>query len=88
MKLKKSGCKFLENIVLFDQSTEEQKIEAKSAGLNLYDFKDIIEVGRGHPELVLTDPTPDSIYMFCYTSGTTGDPKGAKLTHKGFLGAM
>jgi len=23
--------------------------------------------------------------MFCYTSGTTGDPKGAKMTHKGFV---
>lgn len=23
--------------------------------------------------------------MFCYTSGTTGDPKGAKMSHSGFL---
>lgn len=25
--------------------------------------------------------------MFSYTSGTTGDPKGVKLTHKMILGA-
>jgi len=25
---------------------------------------------------------PDDVYMFSYTSGTTGDPKGVKLTHK------
>jgi len=23
--------------------------------------------------------------MFCYTSGTTGDPKGAKMSHSGFV---
>lgn len=26
--------------------------------------------------------------MFCYTSGTTGDPKGAKVHHGGMLGAL
>jgi long-subunit acyl-CoA synthetase (AMP-forming) len=25
---------------------------------------------------------PDDVFMFSYTSGTTGDPKGVKLTHK------
>jgi len=28
------------------------------------------------------DPLPDDVYMLSYTSGTTGDPKGVKLTHK------
>ena len=28
------------------------------------------------------EPTPDDCFMFSYTSGTTGDPKGVKLTHK------
>jgi long-chain acyl-CoA synthetase len=26
--------------------------------------------------------------MFCYTSGTTGDPKGAKMSHAGFIGVQ
>ena len=26
--------------------------------------------------------------MFCYTSGTTGDPKGSKISHSAILAAM
>lgn len=32
-------------------------------------------------EYVKTPPSSDDIYMFCYTSGTTGVPKAAMLTH-------
>ena len=35
--------------------------------------------------MALREPEPDTIYMFCYTSGTTGDPKAAMLTHKNLI---
>lgn len=37
-------------------------------------------VGTRHPE-----PTPETIMLLCYTSGTTGNPKAAKLLHKNFI---
>lgn len=33
----------------------------------------------------LAEPFPDTVYLFCYTSGTTGDPKGVMLSNKNII---
>jgi len=30
-------------------------------------------------------PNPDTVYTLCYTSGTTGMPKGVMITHKNMI---
>lgn len=47
-----------------------------------------MEAGKNYTgEAKLREPTTEDIYMFCYTSGTTGDPKAAMLSHGNFLAA-
>ena len=46
-------------------------------------FNDLIE--RGKKLIGSTQQIPpkfEDVFMLCYTSGTTGVPKGVKLTHK------
>jgi long-chain acyl-CoA synthetase len=53
-------------------------------------WDDILEAGKKSMEkqnYKSVTAKPDDCFMFSYTSGTTGDPKGVKLTHKMIIGA-
>ncbi|CAI5444018.1 unnamed protein product [Caenorhabditis angaria] len=72
-------------IVIEAENFEEDDIElAKYNGINLLNFKQVLQIGKEHlvrekyTELL---PKPDDVYIICYTSGTTGTPKGVMLTH-------
>ncbi|OMH79216.1 Long chain acyl-CoA synthetase 7, peroxisomal [Zancudomyces culisetae] len=56
---------------------------AASNNVGLYDFNDVMEFGRQHP-IPHFPPKLDDIYTLCYTSGTTGNPKGAVSSHRNY----
>ncbi|KAF8321178.1 long-chain-fatty-acid-CoA ligase [Clavulina sp. PMI_390] len=53
---------------------------ATDKGIELYEFDEILELGRKNPAPIIP-ATPDTLLTICYTSGTTGNPKGAMITH-------
>ncbi|TMW66655.1 hypothetical protein Poli38472_013967 [Pythium oligandrum] len=85
----KDACPTLKYIVQFEDVTDEQRRLAAEKGLDLKSLNEIESLGTNHP-LPADPPTPEDVATICYTSGTTGNPKGVVLTHlnMGVLGAM
>ncbi|KAG0355353.1 hypothetical protein BGZ54_001184, partial [Gamsiella multidivaricata] len=60
---------------------------AQDKGVLLYDWAEVealgVQFGRKH-----TPPSPSDVYTICYTSGTTGLPKGAILSHGNMIAVL
>ncbi|PVZ97118.1 hypothetical protein BB558_006936 [Smittium angustum] len=68
------------------KATDVLKQWAASKSIGFYDILEIEALGKAsgiphHP------PLPSDIYTLMYTSGTTGNPKGAVSTHKTYMAA-
>ena len=61
-----------------------------SKGFAMHQFKDMEALGSRNLSILrsLPAPKPSDLAVLCYTSGTTGNPKGAMLTHGNILAAI
>ncbi|XP_057884987.1 long-chain-fatty-acid--CoA ligase 5 isoform X2 [Melospiza georgiana] len=76
---KKTPC--LKIIVLMDLFDKELKDRGAKVGIEILSLQEVEELGRNN----IRDPVPpkpEDLSVVCFTSGTTGNPKGAMLTHQ------
>ena len=72
----------LVNLISFDEVPTDVLSSADEVKIKITKYSEVLEAGAKTTDgFAMSEPTGDDVCMFSYTSGTTGDPKGVKLTH-------
>lgn len=79
----------LKNIIsLDDDYTQETKDLLHQRGLKVISILDLIIQGKQNKLPLPKNIATDSVFSFSYTSGTTGNPKGAMITHRNLIASV
>ncbi|XP_031727272.1 long-chain-fatty-acid--CoA ligase 1a isoform X1 [Anarrhichthys ocellatus] len=70
----------VKTIVLIEPFDSELVMRGQECGIDILSLKEFEALGKANLQTPVP-PTPEDLALICFTSGTTGNPKGAMLTH-------
>ncbi|KAM9052838.1 long-chain-fatty-acid--CoA ligase 5 isoform 1-T2 [Megaptera novaeangliae] len=74
----------LKLIILMDPFEDDLKKRGEKCGVEILSLFDAENLGKENFKKPVP-PAPEDLSIICFTSGTTGDPKGAMLTHENIV---
>ncbi|XP_022081197.1 long-chain-fatty-acid--CoA ligase 1-like [Acanthaster planci] len=77
----------LKKIVLVEEATDSVVAKAAECQIEIVRFGDVLELGANNPQEKVP-PSWEDLSTLCYTSGTTGNPKGAMLSHGNIVSSV
>lgn len=74
----------LKVVILMDPFDDDLKQRGEKSGIEILSLYDAENLGKEHFRKPVP-PSPEDLSIICFTSGTTGDPKGAMITHQNIV---
>ncbi|XP_054454365.1 long-chain-fatty-acid--CoA ligase 5 isoform X1 [Anoplopoma fimbria] len=74
----------LKTIVIMDPFDSELVERGTKCGVDIVSMRDLEALGKSNLQKPIP-PKPEDVSIVCFTSGTTGNPKGAMLTHENVM---
>uniref|UniRef100_A0A9J2P5Q8 Long-chain-fatty-acid--CoA ligase n=1 Tax=Ascaris lumbricoides TaxID=6252 RepID=A0A9J2P5Q8_ASCLU len=84
--LKREDLPLLVNLIIIEENGLSE-LKTTDHNLTIYSFNELVNEGHQN-SIPMTLPKADDTYIICYTSGTTGFPKGVILSHKNMIASI